>query len=59
MKFLKQTFITNWKSTLFGLIGGAAMGYAGYSTGNPELILAGAGVAMQGISSKDATEKQG
>ena len=52
-KAVKQSIFTSWKSTLFGLISGAAIGYAGYSTGNPELMLAGAGVILQGAASKD------
>lgn len=41
-KAVKQSFLTNWKTTLAGLITGAALGYAGYTTGNPELMIAGA-----------------
>lgn len=44
----------NWKTTLFGLLTGAALGYAGYKTGNPELIVAGIGAAGFGTASKDS-----
>lgn len=46
-------FLKNWKTTLSGVITGAALGYAGYTTGNPELIIAGATAAAGGILSKD------
>ena len=52
-KAVKQSVLTSWKSTLFGLISGAAVGYAGYASGNPELIVAGAGMVLQGAASKD------
>jgi len=54
-KAVKQSFLTNWRTTLAGLITGAALGYAGYSTGNPELIIAGATAAAGGIIGKDST----
>ena len=54
-KAVKQSFLTNWRTTLAGLITGAALGYAGYSTGNPELMLAGATAAAGGIIGKDSS----
>ena len=45
---LKSLFVRNWKTTLTGIITGGALGYAGYATGNPELILAGATAAAGG-----------
>lgn len=50
---LKEHDMKNWKTTLFGWLTGAALGYAGYKTGNPELIIAGFGAAGFGMSSKD------
>lgn len=47
-------FLKNWKTTLSGVITGAALGYAGYATGNPELIIAGATAATGGLLAKDA-----
>jgi len=47
-------FLSNWKTTLSGVVTGAALGYAGYATGNPELILAGVTAAAGGIMAKDA-----
>lgn len=52
---LKSLFARNWKTTLTGIITGGALGYAGYSTGNPELIIAGATAAAGGIMGRDAT----
>ena len=47
-------FKRNWRTTIAGLITGGALGYAGYTTGNPELIIAGATAAAGGILGKDA-----
>lgn len=44
----------NWKTTLLGILTGAALGYAGYKTGNYELILAGASAAGLGTIAKDS-----
>lgn len=54
-KAVKHSFLTNWRTTLAGLITGAALGYAGYTTGNPELMIAGATAAAGGILGKDST----
>lgn len=54
---LKTLFARNWKTTLTGIITGGALGYAGYATGNPELILAGATAAAGGIMGSDAKPK--
>ena len=43
----------SWMTTLMGLITGAALGYVGYSTGNPALIVAGLGAAGFGTAAKD------
>ena len=51
---LKSLFVRNWKTTLTGILTGGALGYAGYATGNPELILAGATAAAGGIMGSDA-----
>jgi len=45
----------NWKTTIAGLLTGAALGYVGYTTGQPELMLAGATAAAGGILGSDAT----
>lgn len=47
----------DWKTTISGLVTGAALGYAGYASGNPELILAGAAAATGGLLSKDSKLK--
>lgn len=44
----------NWRTTLSGLISGGAVGFAGYTTGNPELMIAGAGMIVAGFASKDS-----
>jgi hypothetical protein len=54
VKGIKGAVATNWKTTLFGLLSGAAVGYAGYTSGNPELMLAGAGMILQGGVAKDS-----
>lgn len=46
----------NWKSTLAGLITGVALGYAGYKSGNYELIIAGLSAAGLGTAAKDSTD---
>ena len=46
---LKSLFVRNWKTTVTGIITGGALGYAGYATGNTELILAGATAAAGGV----------
>lgn len=43
----------NPKTTLSGLLMGVALGYLGYRTGNPELIIAGLGAAGFGVAAKD------
>lgn len=43
----------NWKTTLSGIVTGAAVGYFGYKTGNYELVLAGLGMAGLGSVAKD------
>ena len=55
---LKSLFVRNWKTTLTGIITGGALGYAGYATGNTELILAGATAAAGGIMGSDAKPKK-
>jgi hypothetical protein len=44
----------NWKTTLSGLLTGAALAFAGYKTGNNEMIMAGVLAVIQGFVSKDA-----
>jgi len=51
---LKKLLFRNWQTTLTGLITGAALGYVGYSTAQPELILAGVTAAVGGIAGSDA-----
>jgi len=46
----------NWKTTIAGLITGGALGYAGYQTGNYELMIAGATAAAGGILGQDAVK---
>ncbi len=48
----------NWKTTLSGVITGAALGYAGYTSGDPELIIAGATAFTGGLLAKDAKPKK-
>lgn len=43
----------NWKTTVAGILTGAALAYTGYKTGNMELILAGLGAAGFGAAAKD------
>ena len=50
----KQLLKVNWKTTLAGLITGGMMGYVGYTTGQPELLMAGAAAAAGGIMGQDA-----
>lgn len=49
--------LKNWRTTLSGVVTGAALGYAGYATGNPELIIAGGAAAVNGIMGTDAKSK--
>lgn len=51
---LKSLLKVNWKTTIAGLLTGGMMAYVGYSQGQPELMLAGAGAAAGGILGKDA-----
>lgn len=46
----------NWKTTVAGLLTGGMMGYAGYKTGNYELMIAGATAAAGGILGSDAVQ---
>ena len=45
---IKKRINNDLLTTLLGLATGAALGYAGYKTGNPELYLAGLTAATQG-----------
>jgi hypothetical protein len=51
---LKRLLKHNWKTTIAGLITGGALGYVGYTTGQPELMIAGATAAAGGILGQDA-----
>jgi hypothetical protein len=53
----KKLIFRNWKTTITGLATGAALGYVGYTTAQPELIMAGATAAVGGIVSSDAVKK--
>jgi hypothetical protein len=53
-KSLWQAFFGDFRTTLASAITGAALGYAGYVTGNPELFVAGAGAFAGGLLSKDS-----
>ena len=53
-KEMKKLLGKNWKTTLAGIITGGALGYVGYTTGKPELILAGASAVAGGLLGKDA-----
>lgn len=46
----------NWKTTIAGLITGGMLGYVGYTTGQPEMMIAGATAAAGGIMGSDAAE---
>lgn len=52
-KSLWQAFFGDFRTTLASAITGAALGYAGYVTGNHELIIAGASAFAGGLLSKD------
>lgn len=54
---IKTLLKHNWKTTLAGLITGGALGYVGYTTGNPELMIAGATAAAGGILGADAKKE--
>lgn len=54
MKRVIKSAAKNWKTTLAGLITGGALGYVGYTTGKPELILAGASAIAGGLLGKDS-----
>ncbi len=43
----------NLKTTLAGMVTGAALIYAGIKSGNNELILAGIAAIAQGLAAKD------
>lgn len=51
-------FKRNWKTTIAGLVTGGALGYAGYSTGNYELMVAGFSAFTTGVLAKDAEVKE-
>ena len=44
----------NLRTTVTGLLTAGLLGYAGYSQGNPEMMLAAASLATMGILAKDA-----
>lgn len=44
----------DWKTSVTGLVTAGLLGYAGYTTGNPALMLAAAGIMTNGVLSKDA-----
>lgn len=41
-------------TTVTGLLTAGLLGYAGYSQGNPEMMLAAASLATMGVLAKDA-----
>jgi len=54
----KKLIFRNWKTTITGLATGAALGYVGYTTAQPELIMAGATAAVGGIVGSDVKAKK-
>lgn len=50
----KKKGMKNWKTTMFGVLQAAALGYAGVKTGNPEFFVGAAAALGQGLAAKDA-----
>ena len=44
----------DWKTSVTSLVTAGLLGYAGYTTDNPTLMLAAAGLMVNGVLSKDA-----
>jgi len=53
-KRVKKAVVTNWMSTLAGMITGGALAYAGYKSGNMEMMIAGASAATAGLVAQDS-----
>lgn len=58
MNIFKTLFVRNWKTTISGLVTGGAIGYAGYTTGNPELVFAGVTAIIGGVVGKDGDKSE-
>jgi hypothetical protein len=50
----RRDSMKNWKTTLFGALQAAALGYVGYKTGDSVMVLAAASALVGGIAAKDS-----